>query len=114
MLSDSYLFFHAHHIKKGGGCPSLTIIRSIRLWAPLTTRGLIMAKSKSGLSQSQLNHHSNQLNSNNPAHKARMNNHAHQLNPNNPAYNAGDEGQLGGDSSPLASMQADQSKTIKD
>ncbi|WP_170176058.1 hypothetical protein [Mycoplasma nasistruthionis] len=37
-------------------------------------------------SKQQLNHHSNQLNSNNSANRAANNNRANQMNPNNPAY----------------------------
>lgn len=39
--------------------------------------------------QSQMNHHANQGNPNNAAHKAANNNHANQMNPNNPAFNGG-------------------------
>lgn len=35
---------------------------------------------------SDLDHHANQKNPNNPAHAAARNNRANQLNPNNPAY----------------------------
>lgn len=46
-----------------------------------------MPKSGKGCSgkthtQSQMNHHANQCNPNNAAHKATMNNHANQCNPN--------------------------------
>lgn len=33
--------------------------------------------------RTQCNHHSNQMNKNNVAHKSRMNNHSNQMNPNN-------------------------------
>ena len=36
--------------------------------------------------RSDLDHHANQKNPNNPAHAAARNNRADQLNPNNPAY----------------------------
>ncbi len=36
--------------------------------------------------RSDLDHHSNQKNPNNPAHAAARNNRANSLNPNNPAY----------------------------
>jgi len=35
---------------------------------------------------SDLDHHANQKNPNNPAHAAARNNRANQMNPNNPAY----------------------------
>ena len=35
---------------------------------------------------SDKDHHANQLNPNNPAHKSAMDNHANQLNPNNEAF----------------------------
>ena len=34
-------------------------------------------------------HHANQKNPNNPAHKAAQDNRANQLNPNNPAHHSG-------------------------
>ena len=37
-------------------------------------------------SASQMNHHSNQCNPNNPTYRAAQNNHANQCNPNNSAY----------------------------
>jgi len=43
-------------------------------------------------SQSQLNHHANQMNPNNAARQASLNNHANQLNPNNGRY----QGSIGG------------------
>lgn len=63
-----------------------------------------MAKSKSGMSQSQLNHHANQLNPNNPLCTDRLNNHSNQLNPNNPAFYNDNEGDLIGGAS-LNSMK---------
>lgn len=48
-----------------------------------------MSKGKSSGSQSSknnANHHANQCNPNNAAHKAATDNHANQLNPNNSAY----------------------------
>jgi hypothetical protein len=43
---------------------------------------------KGGPTQSNMNHHANQQNPNNPAYAAVQNNHANQQNPNNPAYAA--------------------------
>lgn len=40
----------------------------------------------SGYSQSELDHHANQLNPNNHEYRAAMDNHANQLNPNNSEY----------------------------
>ncbi|MBN6712098.1 Uncharacterised protein [Canicola haemoglobinophilus] len=37
-------------------------------------------------SQKNLNHHSNQLNPNNPAYQKAQDNRSNQLNPNNPKY----------------------------
>ena len=36
--------------------------------------------------QSQMNHHANQSNPNNDAHRSAANNHSNQMNPNNSAY----------------------------
>jgi hypothetical protein len=36
-----------------------------------------------------MNHHANQGNPNNAAHRASENNRSNQMNPNNPAYKAG-------------------------
>lgn len=38
---------------------------------------------------SQMNHHANQMNPNNSAHRSAANNHANQMNPNNSAYKGG-------------------------
>lgn len=69
-----------------------------------------MAKSKSGMSQKQLDHHANQLNPNNPAFAARMDNHANQLNPNNPAFGDGKVAALGAEG---ASLQGGLDKDVK-
>lgn len=73
-----------------------------------------MAKSKGGMSQSQLNHHANQLNPNNPAFAARIANHANQLNPNNPIFNGGSSGVIGSEISPFDFMRINGSKADKD
>lgn len=39
--------------------------------------------------QQQMNHHANQGNPNNAAHKAGADNRSNQMNPNNPAYKGG-------------------------
>lgn len=50
---------------------------------PLTEKRHVSGKTHT---QSQMNHHANQGNPNNVAHKATKDNRANQMNPNNPAY----------------------------
>lgn len=58
-----------------------------------TKEGRKMAKTSGKThSQSQMNHHANQGNPNNAAHKAAQNNHANQGNPNNSAYQSSRSG----------------------